>query len=386
MIYLDNNATTLMDGEILTRYIDLLQNPTIANPHSSEHTFGWRAHHYIEDAMETIAEAYGLVSDNVVFTSGATEANNLAIFGTAETAYLSGSPRNRILVSSIEHKCVLNSAKHAQQLFGFIVETIPVDESGRVNLEALKSMLAEDVLIVSIMAVNNEIGVIQDLEAISGLVHSVGAIFHSDIAQAGYVEINAFDLEIDLLSVSAHKLYGPKGIGALLMDKSALSMLPSPILHGGGQQEGLRAGTLSPALCDAFAHAVTKMGQVRYEESHQLRLMCQALLARLDEAGINYQINGVIEHRHPGNLNLSIVGIDSRLLIARLADKVAISSGSACNSGVIERSYVLNALNLPDERINSAFRLCFGRNNRAEEVDLIAEHFIREIRYLQANV
>lgn len=385
MIYLDNNATTFIDDEVLECYQSILMDRTVGNPHSSEHSWGWKANRIVQDAAEYIAQEYGFFGSDLIFTSGATEANNLAILGLAQSALLQEIPRRRILVSQIEHKCVLNSAQFAMDILGFSLEVIPVHSSGVVNLGALESLLDEDVLLVSVMAVNNEIGTIQPLSEIGRLVEKVGAIFHSDMAQGGYLEVDAYEMGIDLISLSAHKIYGPKGIGALLIDRANMALPLEPTLHGGGQQDGLRAGTLSPAACGAFAKALERMALLREKESETFIYWRELFISELKQAEISFTVNGHFLKRHPGNLNLSLHGLDSRLLITRLADRVALSSGSACNSGIIERSYVLQALNLRESEIESALRLCFGRHNTIEEVKQAAGLVIQEAQYLLQN-
>lgn len=367
MIYLDNNATTFCDPEITAAINQLLVDESLGNP-SSNHSFGWKAHALYEDALENIAHFYNALPDDVVITSGASEANNQAIIGVAQSAYLQGSIRKKIIVSSIEHKCVLNAAKFACSLMGYELISIPVTSDGLVNIDMLKEQLRDDVLLVSIMAVNNEVGTVQSMQEIGQLCKQYGVIFHVDGAQAGYENIDMIASNIDMLSLSGHKIYGPVGVGALIVD-SMIEIKPQPLIHGGLQQVGYRSGTIAPYLCHAMSLAVTKMHQVQSEESNYLRNLRAYLLKNLDQQGIEYIINGSMINRHPGNLNISLIGQDNNTLVQKLQPKVAISTGSACNAGIIQDSYVLKAMNISDERLKSAVRICFGRFNTKENVD-----------------
>lgn len=385
MIYLDNNATTPCDPEIIKAIERSLSNENLANP-SSNHSAGWKANEIYELAKERVAEIYNALPDDVIFTSGASESNNHAIAGTIQSATLSNNPRKRILVSAIEHKCVLNAAKFNCDLFNYELEIIPVKEDGIVDLNALKELLNENVLLVSVMAVNNEIGTVQPITEIGRLCREVGAIFHVDAAQAGYENIDIIESNVDLLSLSGHKIYGPIGIGILIID-SMLELKPMPLIHGGLQQADGRSGTIAPYLCEAMSLAITKMKTLREEEKIRLENLRMLLIATLRMHKIDFSINGSMEHRHPGNLNISINGYSNDVIVQKLQPEFAISTGSACNAGIIQSSYVLEAMGLTRERITSAIRICIGRFNTEEEILSFADHLCKILKpYHQSSL
>lgn len=374
MIYLDNNATTPCDPEIVEAINKSLSSLTMANP-SSNHAFGWNANNIYELAKENIATIYNALPDDIIFTSGASEANNQAITGTVQSAILSNNPRKKILVSAIEHKCILNTAKFNNDLFKYEYNIIPVDEDGIINLQVLEQLLSEEVLIVSVMAVNNEIGSVQPISEIGKLCRKYGAIFHVDAAQAGYEHIDIIENNIDLLSLSGHKIYGPIGVGVLIID-SMLELKPSPLIQGGLQQSTGRSGTIPPYLCEAMSLAITKINNLRDTESLYLKSLRNQFIQSLEEHQISFSINGSMEYRHPGNLNISLTGYSNDVIVQQLQPDFAISTGSACNAGIIQNSYVLHALGLSDERINSAIRICFGRFNTEKEVSAFSNRLI----------
>lgn len=366
MIYLDNNATTPCDPEIIDLMNNLLLDKSIANP-SSNHAFGWKAHKIHKQAKEDIANIYNALPEDVVFTSGASEANNQAIIGTVQASILNNNPRKKIIISSIEHKCILNSAKFCEELYQYEVITIPVSNEGIIDLNALKDALNDNVLLVSIMAVNNEIGTIQPISEIGRLCRNVGAIFHVDAAQAGYENIDIIENNIDLLSLSGHKIYAPIGIGILIID-SMLKQKPLPLIHGGLQQENSRSGTIPTYLCAAISLAITKIAQNKKTEAQHLKKLRSLLLSQLDSNHIHYVINGSMEKRHPGNLNLSFPSFSNDLIVQKLQPHFAISTGSACNAGIIQDSHVLKALNLSNDLIKSAIRIGLGRFTTESEI------------------
>lgn len=372
MIYLDNNATTHCDPEIITTIQRSLLDSTIANA-SSNHAFGWKANDVYELAKENIANAYNALPNDIIFTSGASEANNHAIMGSMQSAILSNNHRRTILVSAIEHKCILNTSKFGADLFKFNVVIIPVTKEGIVDLAFLESELSEDVLLVSIMSVNNEIGTIQPISEIGKLCRKVGAIFHVDAAQAAYESLDIIESNIDMMSLSAHKMYGPTGVGVLLID-SMLELKPAPLIHGGLQQENSRSGTIAPYLCEAMSLAVTKMAMLRESEKIKLENLRDLLISTLHSNNIEFIINGSMQHRHPGNLNISLIGHSNDLIVQKLQPDFAISTGSACNAGIIQRSYVLQALGLNQDRVNSAIRIGLGRFNTEKDVISFAEN------------
>lgn len=370
-IYLDNNAMTPCDPEVIDLIQQNLSDHNLGNP-SSNHFFGWEAHKRYETAKENIANIYNALADDVIFTSGASEANNQAILGLVQAAKLKNLNRKKILVSAIEHKCVLNAAQFAFGIYNCKLETIPVHEDGIIDLNALRELLTDEVLLVSVMAVNNEIGTVQPYAEIGKLCRLVGAIFHVDAAQASYEDIDIISNNIDLLSLSGAKVYGPAGVGVLIID-SMLTLKPVPLIHGGLQQGGLRSGTIPLYLCEAMSHALSKMNNIKPLEKEFLLNLRHYLINTLKENNIDFSINGSLEKRHPGNLNISIRGISNDTLVQKLQPQFAVSTGSACNSGIIKKSHVLSALGLKAEDIVSAIRIGIGRFNTKQDIQLFAE-------------
>jgi cysteine desulfurase len=354
----DYQASTPVDRavvEVLIASIETYQG----NPHASDHVLGWKAMESVESSKVIISKELGCTPDSIVFTSGATEANNLAILGLAARAT---SARRRILVSPTEHKCVLAAASLAARRYGCEVEHLAVDAAGHVVLEELERRLGDDVLLVSAMAVHNEIGTIAPVARLSALCASAGAIFHCDGAQAlPAMPLDLADLDIGMLSLSGHKIYGPKGIGALIVRPEIQEEL-EPLIVGGGQQNGLRSGTLPVALCAALAEAVRLLGgeTAAAERARVRRLRDYFATALLEDERVT--LNGPpLEQRHPGNCNLRFSGWDAQDLLMRLQPRLAASTGSACTSGAPEPSYVLRAIGLSVDEAASSIRFSFGR-------------------------
>lgn len=365
-IYLDHHASTPVDPRVMVAMSPYITED-FGNPHASDHAAGWRAHEALEISGQTIALAFGIDPDEVIFTSGATESNNLAILGTARRAPPS---RRRILVSAIEHKSVLEAARATTSL-GFTVETIPVDRNGAVGLEDLQRRLRSDVLLVSVMAVNNEIGSIQPINDIASCAHAVGAYMHTDAVQALAVgPLDLSSLDVDLLSISGHKIYGPKGIGGLFIRREVQGKV-EPLMYGGGQQSGIRPGTLPVPLCVGLAKAVELMqSEASENEQRRLRALRDGLVAKLQAMDGRVCLNGPLLHaRHPGNANLRFAGLDGRDLVAMLQPLVAASTGSACSSGIPAPSYVLRAIGLSGSEADSSIRFSVGRFTTQSDID-----------------
>jgi cysteine desulfurase len=383
LIYFDNQASTPVDSRV-----QAAMSPYVAtfygNPHSNDHAAGWKANEAVEAAARATGDAIGSDPDEVIFTSGATEANNLAVLGLARRAPAS---RRRVLVSSVEHKCVLSSA-NSLRTSGFVVEHIKVDSHGAVDIEDLRKRLAGDVLLVSIIAVNNELGTVQDLAEISTVVHDAGAAIHTDAAQAlsaGAVDVSAWG--VDLLSLSAHKIYGPKGIGALYI-RRALQGQIEPLLYGGGQQRGLRSGTLPVPLCVGLGEAA-KLVSSSDGEAERVRIasLRDAFVEGLRDSGLEIVVNGPPPgRRHPGNANVRFPGIDSRDLLARLQPHLAASTGSACSTGIPEPSHVLRAIGLSAQESESSVRFSLGRFTTAEEVSAAVQFVTEAARSLSVSL
>lgn len=370
MYYFDNHATTQVDSEILELFQKLESDISISNPHSKEHYFGWKAEGVVNDSLDILADNLNCLPSELIFTSGATEANNLAVIGIATAAHLKKVEKRKIVISSIEHDSIRNSAFQAARLFGYQVLEVPVLNTGEIDLKILANILDDEVLIFSCMAVNNEIGVVQPIAQISEMCRAQNIIFHVDGAQAAYLNIEEIVQDVDCLSLSGHKIYAPKGVG-LLYISSSISIVPEPLILGGGQQGGIRSGTLSPALCFSFAKALEKIVNNREKEISKLKSMVKKFCKRLSQNNISYKINGHVEHRHPGNLNIVFENIDADTLILRLQPKIAISTGSACHSQVMKKSHVLESLGLSEAEINSSIRIGFGRfNTVAESIEL----------------
>jgi cysteine desulfurase len=366
MVYLDAMASTPVDPQVVAAMAPYWSE-AFGNPHSADHAAGWRAAEAVEAAAASIARLIGAEPDEIVFTSGATEANNLALLGLAGRA---PSNRRRILVSAIEHKSVLSAARAAAR-HGLSCEIVPVDAHGSIDADRLAAMLSDDVLCVAAMAVNNEIGTIQDIAGISAACERVGAHFLCDAVQAPLaLDIDVADLGLATLSLSAHKIYGPKGIGALRIRRDVQREI-EPQIHGGQQQSGLRAGTLPTPLCVGFGAAAELLlaGEVDAERSRvaELRDRFEIGLAGL---GTPLRFNGVGACRHPGNSNVSFIRRDGRELLQSLQPKVAASSGSACSSGIVEPSHVLRAIGLSGEEADSSIRFSLGRFTNRREVEV----------------
>lgn len=361
-VYLDYQASTPLDPRVFEAMRPLLEDG-FGNPHS-EHAHGWEAAQAIEQAASEIAALIGAAPGEIVFTSGATEANNLALQGMARSARRRG---DHIVVSAIEHKCVLATASWLERQ-GFRIDVILVRPDGLIDLDALTSALSGDTALVSVMLANNEIGVIQPIAKIGALCRERGIPFHTDAAQAvGKIPIDVHAQHIDMLSLSGHKMYGPKGIGALYVSRPLAPVL-EPLIIGGAQQGGLRAGTVPSFLCAGLGAAC----RIATQEMERDRAHCLALRAAVLET-LNARIpdiavNGDIERRLPGNLNIRFPGVAADSLLTALHGQVSASTGSACNAGLIEPSYVLRALGLNNDEINGSIRFGFGRQSTVEEV------------------
>ena len=367
-VYLDYQATTPVDPRVLDRMLPWFSDQ-FGNPHSRQHAWGWRAEAAVEEARAAVAAAIGGEAREIVFTSGATEANNLALKGALRFAREHGRGDHLVTVAT-EHKCVLESAATLARE-GTRVTTVPVGADGLVDLDWLAAAIDATTVLVSVMAVNNEIGVIQPLGAIGALCREAGVLFHTDAAQAvGKIALDVGAADIDLLSISGHKLYGPKGIGALYVRRRPRARLAAEI-DGGGQERGLRSGTLAPPLIVGLGTACAIGDGEMTDEAVRLAGLRDRFLAALAAAVPDLVVNGHAERRIAGNLNLAFAGIDGEALLNALPD-VAISTGSACTSATVEPSYVLRALGLADALAGASIRVGFGRFTVAAEVDYAA--------------
>jgi cysteine desulfurase len=371
-IYLDYQATTPVDPEFLKKMMPFFSEQ-FGNPHSNNHEFGRSANNAVEEARTNIANLINADTNEIIFTSGATESNNLAIKSIAKNYF----ERNcQIITAKTEHKCVLESCHELEQE-GFKVTYLDVDEDGIIKLLDLENLLKEKKALVSIMHANNEIGVLQPIKEIGELCKKYNSIFHSDIAQSiGTQKIDVIDMNIDACSISAHKIYGPKGIGALYISNNIKNTL-RPLMSGGGQEMGLRSGTLSPALCVGIGEACKDISQNREKYVQHFKELKSALLSGLITSKIEFDINGSVEKRIPNNLNIAIRGKIAEQLF-NFIPHIALSSGSACTSGTIERSHVLSAMKLGDSRIDGSFRISAGRSTTRDEIKELVKSLTNE--------
>ena len=372
-IYLDNQATTPCDPRVVAAMLPYFSE-AFGNPHSVEHALGREAEAAVARARAEVAALIGATPREIVFTSGATESNNLAIKGASRFAARMGNPRRRLITLATEHKCVLQATADLAEE-GFEPVFLPVRPDGRLDPEALRMALATPTLLVSVMAANNETGVLQDITALAALAHQAGALFHTDAAQAvGKIPIDVTAQGIDLLSISGHKLYGPKGVGALYVRHRPRVRL-APLISGGGQERGLRSGTLPAPLIVGFGAACRIAGAEMAAEAERLAGLRERLLARLSDAIPGISVNGSREHRLAGNLNLAFPAARAETLLADLPD-LCLSTGSACSSAAVEPSYVLGAMGVPAEVAARSLRIGIGRFTSAAEIDLAAAMLI----------
>jgi len=338
------------------------------NPHSRSHSFGWEAGDAIEFARGQVADLISANPKEIIFTSGATEANNLAIKGLA---HFYKSEKKHIITVKTEHKCVLDACRHLEQ-DGFEVTYLPVDTCGLLDLNLLENSIREDTLLVSVMAINNEVGVIQPIKDIGGICRRKGVFFHTDAAQAfGKIPLDVDAMNIDMMSISAHKIYGPKGIGALYVRRKPRVRL-EPLMNGGGQERGIRSGTVPTPLVVGFGKAAEIAGMNMQEEYESIKRLSNKFCAGIVDSIPDVYLNGHKEARWPGCLNLSFAYIEGESLILAIKN-LAVSSGSACTSASLEPSYVLRALGVEEELAHTSIRFGFGRFSTEEEVDYALE-------------
>lgn len=379
-IYLDCHATTPLDERVLDAMLPYFRE-RFGNPASRAHAYGWEAEAAVNQSREAIAAAINATPEEIVFTSGATEANNLAIKGIAE-AYLSQG-RHLITVAT-EHRAILDPCLYLQSL-GFEVTFLPVREDGLLDLETLENAIRPDTILVSVMTANNEIGVLQPIAEIGRICRQHQVLFHTDAAQAiGKIPLNVEAMSVDLMSLTAHKLYGPKGIGALYVRRRQPRVRLAAQMQGGGQERGLRSGTLYPPQIVGFATAIALGLENMDAEARQQRRLRDRLWEQL-QAIPNIRLNGHPTQRLPGNLNVSFEGIDGAALQKELQREIAVSSGSACSSQSSAPSHVLKALGLPDELAYNSVRFGIGRFNTVEDIDTAARTAIETVESLRST-
>ncbi len=377
-VYLDYQATTPMDPRVLEAMMPYFTEK-FGNPHSRNHEYGWEAEEGVEKARAQIADLIGGDEREIVFTSGATESNNLAIAGVA---HFYKDQRDHIVTLVTEHKCVLDTCRHLEQE-GFKVTYLPVKQDGLVDLAELDKAITEKTVLVSIMAANNEIGVIQPLAEIGALCRAKGAFFHTDCAQAfGKIPLDVEAMKIDLMSISGHKIYGPKGIGALFVRRKPRVRLQA-MIHGGGQERGMRSGTLPTPLCVGLGRAAEIAKAEMATENARLMKLRERFLKTIHEKLPEVFLNGDLANRLAGNLNLSFAYVEGEGLMMGIKD-LCVSSGSACTSASLEPSYVLRALGVEEELAHTSLRIGFGRFTTEAEVDYAAERIIQAVSKLRS--
>jgi cysteine desulfurase len=378
MIYLDHHATTPLDPRVLDAMMPYLTG-RFGNAASRSHRFGWEAEQAVEGARKQIARLIGASPREIVFTSGATESDNLAIKGVAEAYAGKG---DHLIVCAIEHKAVLDVCRRLEQR-GARVTWLPVDRDGVVDPGAVEAAIGERTVLVSIMYANNEVGSIQPAAEIGRICRERGVLFHSDAAQAvGKVPVNVEADRIDLLSISAHKMYGPKGVGALYVRRNGQRVQLKPQMDGGGHERGMRSGTLNVPGIVGLGEACAICECEMQEENARVRRLRDRLRAKLEAELDEVSINGGMQKRLPHNLNMSFAYVEAESLMMGMSG-VAVSSGSACTSAVMEPSYVLKAMGVADDAAQSSIRFGLGRFNTEEEVDEAAERVIEAVKNLR---
>ena len=382
-IYLDHHATTPLDSRVLKEMMPYLTEK-FGNASSLDHSYGYEASVAVEAARRKIAKVIGARPDEIVFTSGATESDNLALIGTMSKYKNRG---NHMITCVTEHKAVLDTTRHLESL-GKTITYLPVNEFGEINLGDLEDSITDDTVMISVMAANNEIGTIQGIKEVGRIAHEKEILFHTDAAQAiGHIPIDVVEMNIDLMSFSSHKLYGPKGIGALYIRGIRPRVNPDPIVHGGGQERNIRSGTLNVPGIVGFGKATELAARSLDSEARRLSALSAILLERLADSGA--ELNGHPKKRLPHNTNVRFPGIDGKAIINMVSKEVAISAGSACTTQTVEPSHVLLAIGLGEEGAHSSIRIGTGRFNTEEEIRYAAERIavaVQGLRDVSARV
>jgi cysteine desulfurase len=377
-IYFDNHATTPVDPRVVDAMLPYFTEK-FGNAASRNHSFGWEAEKAVDDARKKVADLIGATSKEIVFTSGATESDNLAIKGVAEMYAEKG---NHIITAATEHKAVLDACKKLEK-HGYRVTYLPLKADGLVDLEMLRESITDKTILITIMYANNEIGVIQPVAEIGKLAHERGVLFHTDGVQAvGKVPVNVIKDNIDLMSISAHKIYGPKGVGALYVRRKSPRVQITAQMDGGGHERGMRSGTLNVTGIVGLGEACAICHREMAEEAKRLGYLRDKLKNTLETELDEVFINGSMEHRLPHNLNISFAYVEGESLLMGIND-IAVSSGSACTSATLEPSYVLKALGVGDDLAHTSIRFGLGRFNTEEEVDYVAARVIEVVRKLR---
>ena len=376
-VYLDYQATTPMDPRVLEAMMPYFTE-RFGNPHSRNHAHGWEAEEAVERARRQVADLIGADEREIVFTSGATESNNLAIAGVAR---FYKDKKDHIITTVTEHKCVLDTCRHLE-LEGFKVTYLPVRKNGMVDLAVLEAAITDRTVVVSVMAAHNEIGVIQPVKEIGEICRKHGVFFHTDCAQAfGKIPLDVNEMKIDMMSISGHKIYGPKGIGALYVRRKPRVRLV-PLIHGGVQERGFRSGTLPTPLIVGFGEAAAIAKREMKDETARLLALRDRMYGKLASRLPQIYLNGDLEHRLPGNLNISFAFVEGEGLMMGIKD-LSVSSGSACTSASLEPSYVLRALGVEDDLAHTSLRIGFGRFTTEAEIDYAVDSIVKAVEKLR---
>jgi len=381
-VYMDHHATTPVDPRVLEAMLPYFSQ-VFGNAASVDHEYGAEAAHAVENARQQVAQLINARSDEIIFTSGATEADNLAILGVAEQHADRG---NHIITCVTEHKAVLDPCRYLERK-GWQVTYLPVDQYGLVDPDNVRRAITSQTVLISIMTANNEIGTLAPVAEIGRIAREHEVLFHTDAAQAvGHVPVDVEAMSVDLLSMSAHKTYGPKGIGALYVRRRHPHVRLAPQMHGGGHERGMRSGTLNVPGIVGLGKALEIAGQEMEAEGQRLRGLRDRLWAGIQAKLDNVQLNGHPTQRLPHNLNIAIPGVESRALLVQLKGDVALSAGSACTTAKVEPSHVILALGYGEERAYCSVRLGLGRENAETDVDFVMEKLAASMRRLQLKM
>ena len=376
-VYLDYQSTTPIDPRVIEIMINAMQND-FGNPHSRSHFYGWRAEELVEIARKQVADLINANEKEIFFTSGATESNNIALKGVAN--FYKSNQKNHIITVATEHKCVINSCRDLEQE-GFSVTFLPVQKNGLIDLEQLKSAITPKTCLVSVMAINNEIGVIQPLAEIGKICRQHQVFFHTDCAQSfGKIPLDVEAMNIDLMSISGHKIYGPKGIGAIFIRRKPRVRI-KPLFSGGGQERGIRSGTVPTALAVGLGKAAEIAKQEMQQDYQKISKLSQKFASAINNLTYVY-LNGDSCYRYAGNLNFSFAGIEGESMIMAIKD-LAVSSGSACTSASLEPSYVLYALGVGADLAHTSIRFGLGRFTTEEEIDFAINLITSKVQKLR---
>ncbi len=379
-IYLDSHATTPLDPRVLDEMMPYFTEK-FGNASSLDHPYGYDASVAVESARERISNAINARHDEIIFTSGATESNNIALIGTMEKYQDRG---NHLITCVTEHKAILDTAIHLEKM-GKKITYLQVDEHGQIDLADLESAITDETVMISIMAANNEIGTIADVASIGRLAHEKNILFHTDAAQAvGHIPINVEEMNIDLMSFSAHKMYGPKGVGALYVRGMRPRVKPEPIIHGGGQERNIRSGTLNVPGIVGLGKAVEISQKEMEPENKRFKLWTDEMLKVFESIG--GQLNGHPTKRLSHNLNVYFPNVESKAIINSVSKEIAISTGSACTTQIVEPSHVLLALGHDENRAHSSIRIGLGRFNTKEEIDFCVEKITNSVESLKGII